>query len=294
MDDKQAARYVAVPVTLARNPDIPAQSKGLYACLASFEGEHGVFPSQQSLADCMGASLDSVQRWLADLERLGAVRKVDRKQGNLVIGKAYELVATKAMYLSKAASAQIPIGDRIDAASDTARVRRPDTARVRRELPDPYLPRSELQPPIVPQGTPDLFGQQAGSAKKPDPAMALVELFSSCCPSLPQAKGESGSAAHKAAASAWKRDPDIGAWQARFRRIEASDFLAGRKTEWRAGILWALKPANIEKLESGQYDNRGASKSARGAAPVRTQAETDSYDDRYDYTEFDRMIGLKT
>jgi len=243
-DDPQAGRYVAVPVTLARSPEITAQAKGLYACLASYEGERGVFPSQQSLADCMGASLDSVQRWLADLEHAGAIRKVERKQGNLVIGRAYELVATKNMYKAKAASADIPIGDRTGAASDTAPVRRPDTARVRRELPDQYLPQLELQTPVVPKGT-DALG-----------ADSLIAAWRRLCPDAPQPKGDHGSTAHKAAVAAWKREPDLALWESRFRKVPLSDLLAGRKGSWRADFLWATKPSSVEKIDAGNYDDR--------------------------------------
>jgi len=45
-----------------------------------------------------------------------------------------------------------------------------------------------------------------------------------------------------------------------FRRVEASDFLAGRtKEQARFGIDWITKPGNFVKILEGNYDNRGAS-----------------------------------
>lgn len=258
-DDPQAGRYVAVPVTLARNPEISAQAKGLYACLASYEGEHGVFPSQQSLADCMGASLDSVQRWLSELEKAKAIRKIDRKVGNLISGKAYDLLATKAMYAAKSASAHVSIGHRTSAASDTASLRLPDTAQVRHELPDTYLPQLELQTPVVPKGT--------GAAG----ADSLIAAWRRLCPDSPQPKGEVGSAAYKAAAAAWKREPDLALWESRFCKVPLSDLLSGRAKSWRADFLWVTKPLNVEKIDAGNYDNRQP-RNGPGPGMMRTPA----------------------
>ena len=45
-------------------------------------------------------------------------------------------------------------------------------------------------------------------------------------------------------------------WAAYFERVAASDFLAGRKTSWRATFDWTLGPKNMEKVLQGNYDNR--------------------------------------
>lgn len=42
-----------------------------------------------------------------------------------------------------------------------------------------------------------------------------------------------------------------------FRRAQASDLLAGRKTAWRAGFDWLLNAANSQKVMEGNYENRG-------------------------------------
>jgi hypothetical protein len=42
-----------------------------------------------------------------------------------------------------------------------------------------------------------------------------------------------------------------------FKRIEKSDFLTGRIGKWHGcSIDWILKPANWQKINEGNYDNR--------------------------------------
>ena len=45
-----------------------------------------------------------------------------------------------------------------------------------------------------------------------------------------------------------------------FRKIEASDFLTGRSSEWRCGFDWVLKPSNLTKILEGNYDNKSKPK----------------------------------
>lgn len=42
-----------------------------------------------------------------------------------------------------------------------------------------------------------------------------------------------------------------------FKKIEQSDFLTGRKGDWHCSFDWILKPANWQKINEGNYDNRG-------------------------------------
>jgi len=41
-----------------------------------------------------------------------------------------------------------------------------------------------------------------------------------------------------------------------FKKVQASDFLTGRKTEWSADFDWIMKPANTLKIQEGNYDNK--------------------------------------
>lgn len=52
-----------------------------------------------------------------------------------------------------------------------------------------------------------------------------------------------------------KDHPDMLWWQELFLRVQTSDFLSGRKTDWSASLDWVIGPKNLEKIESGRYDN---------------------------------------
>jgi hypothetical protein len=51
-------------------------------------------------------------------------------------------------------------------------------------------------------------------------------------------------------------------WRRVLAKVSSSDFLCGRKTDWRCpGLAWLVKPVNFTKLIEGAYDNtarRGA------------------------------------
>jgi hypothetical protein len=44
-------------------------------------------------------------------------------------------------------------------------------------------------------------------------------------------------------------------WRALFAKVARSDFLCGRKKDWRCDLPWLLEPANFAKLIDGGYDN---------------------------------------
>ena len=49
--------------------------------------------------------------------------------------------------------------------------------------------------------------------------------------------------------------PSSSWWQTLFTRVEASDFLVGRKTDFIVTLDWILGPKNFSKLMAGNYDN---------------------------------------
>ena len=82
-------------------------------------------------------------------------------------------------------------------------------------------------------------------------------VFVECCPSLPAPK-EAKSWTEKrkrTVKSRWKKNPSMDFWYGFFQKVEDSDFLSGRKTDWRASFDWIMKPANFEKISEGCYDN---------------------------------------
>lgn len=76
------------------------------------------------------------------------------------------------------------------------------------------------------------------------------------CPSLPKPNhANEWTPARKKAI----RDKKITADEfiAVFKKVEQSDFLTGRKTDWHGcSFDWILKPANWQKINEGNYDNR--------------------------------------
>ena len=98
------------------------------------------------------------------------------------------------------------------------------------------------------------------------------------CPSLP-APQKLTAGREAALRRAWKElGEDMTAWDAFLSRVEASDFLTGRKKDWRATFDWILKPANFAKIQEGNYDNRKGA--VQGGAGEGKHRETFSQDAR--------------
>lgn len=88
------------------------------------------------------------------------------------------------------------------------------------------------------------------------PYGVLMERARERCPSLP-APQKLTAGREAALRRVWKElGEDMAAWDAFLSRVEASDFLTGRKKDWRADFDWILKPANFAKIQEGNYDNR--------------------------------------
>lgn len=61
----------------------------------------------------------------------------------------------------------------------------------------------------------------------------------------------------------WKENPDLQFWtEAVFARVQRSDYLTGRQANilWQCSFDWIIKPANLQKILEGNYDNRGAAR----------------------------------
>jgi hypothetical protein len=56
-----------------------------------------------------------------------------------------------------------------------------------------------------------------------------------------------------------------GYWRSYFGQVAASDFLCGRKGDFRASIDWLLAPTNFIKVIEGNYDNRSRGNGNRDA-----------------------------
>jgi len=90
----------------------------------------------------------------------------------------------------------------------------------------------------------------------------LLDIFIEETPSLPTPLRDTEPARKKAVMARFKKlDNDLDAWRGFCKRLETSDFLAGRTDKpFTCGIDWALKTANFTKILEGTYDNKKSGK----------------------------------
>ena len=82
----------------------------------------------------------------------------------------------------------------------------------------------------------------------------IVSLFNQICVSLPKVEKLTENRKQRIKAA----DKELnGDFEGFFRKIEASDFLTGRKGDWCGCCFdWVFKPQNIVKIIEGNYDNK--------------------------------------
>lgn len=112
-----------------------------------------------------------------------------------------------------------------------------------------------------------LTGHVPISSKKPPlicPVEQIVKAYSDILPGLLPVQRITD-ARKKAVQARWREDKErqcLAWWNDYFERVRASDFLMGRcpptqgrPTAWQADFDWLLKPANLQKVVEGKYDN---------------------------------------
>ena len=88
----------------------------------------------------------------------------------------------------------------------------------------------------------------------------FVVAFHSECPTLPKVR-DITEPRKRIILKMLKKQPDLQIWRGWFKDwINGSDYLSGRKTEWKASFDWILKPANYQKIKEGNYKNEEVSK----------------------------------
>jgi hypothetical protein len=105
--------------------------------------------------------------------------------------------------------------------------------------------------------------------RKAVPYAEVIEAYHAACPSMPRvtllnpgrkaAIRSRWSEARKASlfpTGPSERDAGLAFFADFFTRAEASDLLAGRKSDWRASFDWLMGPKNFGKVLDGCYDNR--------------------------------------
>jgi len=109
---------------------------------------------------------------------------------------------------------------------------------------------------ISPNG--DMSTNELLTAKKsqqiPVPTEKIIELYRKHCATLPDVKILSETD-RKHLRARWREYPDLEFWNKYFQKVSESDFLTGRKTDWKANFHWLIKPSNFSKVLNGVYDN---------------------------------------
>lgn len=82
----------------------------------------------------------------------------------------------------------------------------------------------------------------------------IVREFTVRCSDLPKVTKVSDS--RKRVINARLKDVGMEKLLSIFDKVHKSDWLCGRKTEWRANFDWVMKKENFQKIEEGNYDNR--------------------------------------
>lgn len=85
---------------------------------------------------------------------------------------------------------------------------------------------------------------------------AVINSFNQICVDLPKVKSISDSR-KRAIKSAYNDIIKFGGFDAFFQKVNASDFLCGRKKDslWKCSFDWVIKKQNVIKIIEGNYDN---------------------------------------
>lgn len=150
-------RYADCPSFVARDPRLSAQAKGFYYCLSTYTGPNGTYPTQERLAEDMGASVDTVARWAKELQGLGYIQVFPRYDAKrLRCGVRYVLRATVEMYRERASLAAVDTDSASMRSPDSASMRSRDSASMRSdeslEATSPKTPLAPLPPASGGQG----------------------------------------------------------------------------------------------------------------------------------------------
>lgn len=133
--------------------------------------------------------------------------------------------------------------------------------------------RESTPPPPAPNPVAVSAPADAVAESVPEPpephggAERIADAWAEACPDLPQPDRPLAIGVRAKLAAAAKRERGR-AWPETFRRVAASAFLTGKKTDFRASVIWAVGIENLAKIDAGQYDD------GPGARPRETATRT--------------------
>lgn len=167
----------------------------------------------------------------------------------------------------------------------------PETqTKAKKTLKDKRLKIKDIDKEISKENKPSSEFNSDSTDRLPCPYERIKGLFNESLPELP-AITRMSDGRKKALRARWieettrlgitTQDAGIAHFKAFFERVKRSDFLTGRKTDWRADFDWLIKAANFLKTLEGKYDNSSNHHS--------NQYGPDCENDSYDFSEFGRV-----
>ena len=153
-----------------------------------------------------------------------------------------------------------------------------------------HKPLTNKEKEITKENKPSSEFNSDSTDRLPCPYERIKGLFNESLPELP-AITRMSDGRKKALRARWTeettrlgittQDAGIAHFKTFFERVKRSDFLTGRKTDWRADFDWLIKAANFLKTLEGKYDNSSNHHS--------NQYGPDCENDSYDFSEFGRV-----
>ena len=130
-----------------------------------------------------------------------------------------------------------------------------------KEMLKPKTSNAKTQNAQCPSPTPTILSSlptSFSSSPSPIPYEGVVGEYHRILTELPRVK-KLGKPLKKQIAARWKEDKDrqeLLWWTNLFQDICGMDFLVGKKTDWRATLLWITGPKNMNKILNGNYDRK--------------------------------------
>jgi hypothetical protein len=136
------------------------------------------------------------------------------------------------------------------------------------------LSSSDDSDPVNPTENPP--GNGNGKGHPPDcPVLKIVELYHTRLPTFSKVQ-VLDKTTRSNIRNRWNEDPQrwsLEWWDEFFNYVGASDFLSGRKTDFKANFTWLVGPKNFAKVLNGAYDNNH---SALGPKAQRNMAAAEA------------------
>lgn len=251
--------------------------RGAYTDLLFFQWEMGALPREpERLARLIGCSLDEFNSVWSVLR----TKFVESEHG--LVNARLEEHRSESVRLSDIRRAVGSKGGKKSAevrASKQEAVATPIAEAIGQAIAQPELEAKFNSPSPSPIPSPDSgvsFGDSRPLPRTIPPFhQEVITAYHDLCPDLPRVKEWSERRRRKLDArirdriAAGKRADEITYWREQlFTKVAASDFLCGRKIDWRCpGLEWLLEPRNFTKLIEGGNDNH--SRNGAGAAHAR-------------------------